>query len=1079
MKQKIIKTSDVQNLRKELSKATYRISSNIYNSVDKLINKARPMLKLVDNKKNNKKLTTILKKITSKYEMLKNINTFKNIKTKIKTIKEYTNILNKKRIYGILRSRRNINIKLGVITQHPIINIDTTTIYTDVIKNDDVRYFNREYENIINDFHKVLYKNKDIISASIQLQYVSPTPKVEGIESTCNIKYTDMKPFNKNSNIKKTEFKIKRPTSDFVYIISGYRIVYETKRNLKLSKKTIYELKAFHPASDRKYHELTTASTTSSKMCIYETFLDVCNIKQLKYMRHTDENKKEIKTMLKNEGKEIEDSVKSGALISSLELLTKQYNNSVFIMFYVSNANDIKDVPLCIDNGVTSEIDDISMYDGKKGFLYHKGIHVAPFLYTHNQKVDKRVETKKQTTTYKMRPEYIKYDASKIDKEIEKRKINNILGFDTETYRDSEGKCHLFNITIYGMLYNKLIKESFYGSNCLEDFINYIFKISTPKDNKKTKEKTRIENILIYGFNNSRFDNLLIYDKIYERDPMTKMIFTDNSIKQIKFNNIRIFDMSLFYAGSLSSTAQAFKLDVHKGVFPYMFPNEHNLNYIGIIPDAKFFNSKEDYNICLAETNNNFDLKQYCEKYCLLDSQLVYEIAIKHLGECVGVINKRMYDCQKIGTAAGVSLNMYKHVFQEDEIKQSPEKILIHEKNAYKGGRTEVFKKKYEGIDGGLYYYDINSSYPSSMLEAMPFEYRKTMVYDDEKRIKENITKHNLYLAKSVYKGNNKSFIPNLMIRSTEGDIIATKDTDYAYHWGIELMEAIDNGCDIYIREQHFYTEKKIFDSYSTHYYNERLKVKKTNESKSMFYKLLLNSLYGKFGQKVFTKKCMVSSNQEIFDIIGKDNKLINIEFVGDDKMIIEYETTGDEFEIGKLIRLSSYITALSRSKLSEIMRDIGHEHIYYCDTDSIFTDKKPSDKFIDNNILGKWKLECEIKKALFLSPKSYYYEDVNEEICKKSKGVQAKRMQIDDYKGLINGTKKYVSQERMMFFRSFNGVSINEMTRRVQVVYNKRIFNDDNNTSEAYQNINKWSNSKCLKKQFQLCINKISKLNK
>ena len=799
-------------------------------------------------------------------------------------------------------------------------------------------------------------------------------------------------------------------------------------------------------------------------------------------MRDTDENKNEIKKMLKNEGLEIEKSVLSGKLVKSIELLTKKYNNATFIMFYISNINEIKDIPLLIDNGQTSQIkkEDIYKYNDMKGLLYHKnGLHVAPFLYKHYEKDNKQVELKKKTSSYKMRPEYIKFDSSNISKELEKRKIKNIIGFDSETYRDSSGKCHLFNITLYGNLYNKLIKESFYGINCLEEFIDYIFKISSTKNNKKTKSNKKIEDILIYGFNNSRFDNLLIYEKIYEKDRMSEMIFTDNAIKQIKFNNITIYDMSLFYAGNLSSNAKNFKLDCEKGIFPYMFPNDNNLYYVGNVPDKSFFNSVDDYEMCVKQTNNIFNLKEYCEKYCLLDSKLVYEISLKHLSECLGVIDNRMYDCQKIGTGAGLSLNLFKHVFQKDELKQSPEKILNYEKKAYKGGRTEVFKKKFEkneNNDSQLYYYDINSSYPSSMLEDMPFQYIKTIVYENEIIEKENITKHNLYLAKSIYKGNNKSFIPNLLIRSDKGDIIASKNSDYAYHWGIELIEAIDNGCEIYIREQHFYEEKKIFNTYANYYYNERLKVKKTNESKSMFYKLLLNSLYGKFGQKVFTKKSIISSNNEIYDIIGKDNKLINIEFIGDEKMIIEYETIGDEFEIGKLIRFSSYITALSRTKLSQIMRNIGHKHIYYCDTDSIFTDKKPTIDFIDNNILGKWKLECIIKKALFLSPKSYYYEDIDEEICKKSKGVDARRMEISDYNGLINESKKYVSQSRMMFFRSFNGVSINEMIRRVQVVYNKRIFNDDSNTSEAYSNINEWSKSKNYKKQFKLCLNKINK---
>ena len=190
--------------------------------------------------------------------------------------KNYENVIEnfkKDRIYYILRKNRVINEKLGCIIQKPVIHIDKNTFYYTVANNENIVYFKNNYLKIINEFHKIIYsENSNIINASIQLSYVSPLLKDNIDEETCNVKYTQLEPFNKNTDISKSKFNIESTSSSFTYIIIGYRIVYETNRNSNLSDKSIYDLKAFHPANDRKYHELTTSSTSQSKMCIYETF---------------------------------------------------------------------------------------------------------------------------------------------------------------------------------------------------------------------------------------------------------------------------------------------------------------------------------------------------------------------------------------------------------------------------------------------------------------------------------------------------------------------------------------------------------------------------------------------------------------------------------------------------------------------------------------------------------------------------------------------------------------------------------------------------------------------------------------
>ena len=1008
----------------------------------------------------------------------------------------------------------------------------------DLIFDYDLMYVHRNFKDIVlQKAHDALYKYNAIIKADIQVFYaysIPPEPGKDNIEyglaySALHWKNNDgtqgaripatINNFGPNVDPKKiTLYFNEKEDSETQKIWLGYRISYATRgpmfnKDGKLKpqiKKTIHELKAYSPTNCRKYHELTSGSTTSDKLCIYETFLDIIDKRTLKYKRHNTKNSNEVKSLLSKEGQEIENSVKNGELVKSLELLTKKYNNEIAIIFYKRDNDDELQQPIIINNGESKQSEDISKFYGKKCFLYMKDRHVAPMKLKKKKVKEEQIE-KHKNDKYTLFPNKLKINEDDneeyddiIKTELNKRRKRNIVGFDTETFLDEKNMCTVFCITMYGKIKGKIIKEKIYGDYeyCINKFVKFIESITVKINMKSARPKEPIEDIYIYGFNNSRFDNLFIYEALYKSDDTVDILFTNNSIKTIKYHNVRIFDISLYYTGSLASVSEAFKLEITKGVYPYSFPNKDNLNYIGPVPDKKYFKSEEDYNQCyedhldnikITKIKNNkistkFDLKEYTEKYCLLDSQLVYEIAVLHLQQCLQFINYRICDVQKCGTGAAIALRCYQQVFQDDWLTQSPNEIIKNERDAYKGGRTEVFKKMFKtNGNSKLYYYDINSAHPASMIKPMPYKYIKTEPFNNDKLKYDDLVDSNNYLASIKYIGKDKNFIPNILIRS-KGHIIACENSDYAYHWGIELKEAIKNGCEITVKSCDMYESKELFSNFSNYFYNERLKVKKTNAAKSQFFKLLLNSLYGKFGQKLFTKRILLNNCNEMYQMLGDDKYLCGLSEIGN-KILVEYEEADREKKsIGNLVRFSSYISACTRCKLSEVMRDIGHEHIYYCDTDSIFTDKKPSDIFLDNEKIGYLKLETGehlIDIAYFLAPKSYCYALDNGKIKNASKGVDSKKLTIDNYEDLYTGKVKSVVQNRGMFFRSFEGVKIEEHDRSISVVYNKRIW--DNNESKPFKNIYEWEKhnnevkeSEKLKiKQIKMMIKRLKKVRK
>ena len=174
--------------------------------------------------------------------------------------------------------------------------------------------------------------------------------------------------------------------------------------------------------------------------------------------------------------------------------------------------------------------------------------------------------------------------------------------------------------------------------------------------------------------------------------------------------------------------------------------------------------------------------------------------------------------------------------------------------------------------------------------------------------------------------------------------------------------------------------------------------------------KLLLNSLYGRFGMHIdtFLSKNSIVDNNELYEMI-EHNNIMNITNLDDDLNLITYIPTSDDnvdslfnnmtkFNIS--ISISAAITAYARIHMSQFKSDFNEKYnLYYSDTDSIAIDKPLEDNMIGKE-LGKMKLEQTFKKAVYLGPKVYGgITNEGEEII-KAKGYknkdQFKKDQLD-----------------------------------------------------------------------------------
>lgn len=71
-------------------------------------------------------------------------------------------------------------------------------------------------------------------------------------------------------------------------------------------------------------------------------------------------------------------------------------------------------------------------------------------------------------------------------------------------------------------------------------------------------------------------------------------------------------------------------------------------------------------------------------------------------------------------------------------------------------------------------------------------------------------------------------------------------------------------------------------------------------------------------------------------------------------------------------VQMSAAITAYSRIYMYPFT---SRDDCYYTDPDSVVLSNPLPEEEVDSNVIGKLKLECMVKDAIFNAPKSYYLQ--------------------------------------------------------------------------------------------------------
>jgi hypothetical protein len=365
-------------------------------------------------------------------------------------------------------------------------------------------------------------------------------------------------------------------------------------------------------------------------------------------------------------------------------------------------------------------------------------------------------------------------------------------------------------------------------------------------------------------------------------------------------------------------------------------------------------------------------------------------------------------------TVSSMALKSFRTSYYDERTNPlvTPDKVqdkFIRE--SYMGGVVEVFKPKI--LNG--FYYDFNSLYPYVMkTNAFPIGFASWHDLFQEK----NFDVDNFFGFIEVKVFAPKLYIPFLYKKHKSGMISYSECSWEGVYFSEEIKYALTLGYKfLYKRGLRYSKSQELFKSYVE--INSKIKEKYDSiPSLRTISKLMLNSLYGRFGVKEYTD-ATITDESKVSEYRSYRYKIHhNVERFSENKVLIQYtDSYKNKFSPISAVQVASAIAAYSRIEMDKLKRISGAD-LYYSDTDSIVVSRTFDSCFVDQKQLGKLKLVYKIKEGLFLSPKFYYIIIENDEQTTviKSKGVQEGKICVEEMNEFYKNIRSFMTIEQSNF---------------------------------------------------------------
>lgn len=340
-------------------------------------------------------------------------------------------------------------------------------------------------------------------------------------------------------------------------------------------------------------------------------------------------------------------------------------------------------------------------------------------------------------------------------------------------------------------------------------------------------------------------------------------------------------------------------------------------------------------------------------------------------------------------TIASQAFTAYRHRFMGKRIfiDNNP-KALTLARDSYHGGRTEAF---FVGEKtGDFYLLDVNSMYPFVMAtNKFPTVLKGVFNRASEPDLKSWLDSYSVIADVTLTTPENC-----FPLKTKEALIFPTGKFRCSLSTP-ELGLALAKGYITRIHRVAVYQCAPLFEKYVYTLYNLRLKYHEANNIAFEYLcKLMLNTLYGKFGQngRVYEDHGE-ALNYDIKSWTEWDadtHEIIKFrQFAG---KIQSYKTESESFNSHPAI--SSHVCAYARIWLWKLITEAGIENVYYMDTDSLVVNKEGYDTlnmFHTGDSLGELKLVKRFKHLVIHGPKDYVFDELV-----RIKGVSKKAVKLD-----------------------------------------------------------------------------------
>lgn len=268
-----------------------------------------------------------------------------------------------------------------------------------------------------------------------------------------------------------------------------------------------------------------------------------------------------------------------------------------------------------------------------------------------------------------------------------------------------------------------------------------------------------------------------------------------------------------------------------------------------------------------------------------------------------------------------------------------------------------------------------------------------------------------------------------------------------------EMFKYQELGYSFKINRGYLFDKGYIF----TDYVNDLYEIKQSHSKDDPMYlisKLLMNSLYGRFGMSNDLPNHLIVNNYEIDKII-LDNKLIITEIIdlnnGKSLLTLKFASRDLESSTDRdpdiSIPIAASVSAYARIHMTQFLANTDL-NIYYMDTDSIYIDSSLPDIYIGKE-LGKMKLEYIFNEAIFIAPKVYgaiFSTEKGDEVVTKIKGFKNEVSYKDLKSLLIKNNKLTLNQDKWFKNIKDGNITIKNSIYTLVATESKRQFIIDKN---------------------------------